>query len=162
LTQTLEDLGHIDIVLFWGTVGHDDENTESSTHILDGLSLTGSGRSSWSTTEVHVKSLGKSDITSICEWSNTESLFGTEELIRVVDSPVSDLDLEMFKFISPIDTDLLLPVEISNIGDFSETWLAGKIVEEIELMDLDCNQGLNFGTDKFGLTTLETHNTEMV
>jgi len=57
LAETLEDLGHILVLVLIGTVVDNDENTECTSKILDGLCLTSSGWSSWSTTIEHTKSL---------------------------------------------------------------------------------------------------------
>jgi hypothetical protein len=120
LTETFEDLGHIHEVLLGGTVGYDDENTEGTTHILYGLRFTGTGGSSGSTTEVHVESLSEGDVAPIGQWSNTESLLSSEEFIRVVDLPVGNLNTKMFDLFLPVHSALFLPVEVINIGNFTE------------------------------------------
>jgi len=157
LTKTLEDLGHIDVGLLWGTVGDDDEDTEGSTHIFHSLSLTSTSWSSWSTTEVHVQSLSQGDVASISQWSDTETFFGSKELIGIVDLPVGDLDTEMFSFFHPVDSDLSLPVEVINIRDLGQI-----LREEVQVMDLDGNQGLDLDTVELGSTLLETHNTQII
>lgn len=68
----------------------------------------------------------------------------------------------MFDLIFPVDSDLFLPVEVADIGDFSEAGLAWEVGEEIQLMDLDCDQGLHFDTVNLGLATLQTHDSEIV
>jgi hypothetical protein len=120
LTQTFEDLSHIPARLLWGTVGDDDEDTEGSTHILDSLGFTGTGWTSGSTTKVHVQSLSQGDVTSIGQWSNTESLLSTKELVRVIDLPVGNLNTKMLSVLFPVHSALFLPVEVLNIGDLSK------------------------------------------
>jgi hypothetical protein len=66
LTETLEDLGHINVGLFWGAVCDNNENTQGSTHVFNGFSFTSSGWACGCTTKVHVEGLGKSNIATIC------------------------------------------------------------------------------------------------
>jgi hypothetical protein len=92
LADSLEDLGHISELMLIRAVSDDDENTEGSSKILDGLCLTSSGWTSWGSTEKHVKSLGKGNVASIGKWCDTKSLLGSEELIGVGELDISDID----------------------------------------------------------------------
>jgi hypothetical protein len=92
LTNTFEDLSHISELVLIGTVSNDDIDTKCATHILDSLGLSSTGGSSRGTTIKHTHSLSKCDVTFISERSNTESLLGTQELIRVSENNISDLD----------------------------------------------------------------------
>jgi len=53
LTDTLENLGHISVSVLIRAVGDDDINTKGSSQILDSLSLSSSGWSSWSSSIKH-------------------------------------------------------------------------------------------------------------
>jgi hypothetical protein len=57
LAQTLEDLSHILVLMLIRAVVDNDEDTESTTKILDGLCLTCSGRPGWGTSVQHTESL---------------------------------------------------------------------------------------------------------
>jgi len=57
LAETLEDLGHILVLVLIGAVVDNDENTECTSKILDSLCLTSSCWSSWSTTIEHTECL---------------------------------------------------------------------------------------------------------
>jgi len=70
LTNTLKDFSHISELVLIRAVGHDNENTESTSQILDSLSLTSTGWASWGATVHHTQSLGKSDVASVSESSN--------------------------------------------------------------------------------------------
>jgi hypothetical protein len=101
-------------------VCYDDEDTEGTTQVLDGLSLTGSSGASGGTTVAHTEGLGKSDVAPLSEKSDTKTLLGTKELILIGKVDISDRNdsLSFFTFLSfPVEARILLPIEILNIFD---------------------------------------------
>jgi len=100
LGNTLEDLSHIFVLVLIRAVGDDDVNTEGTSEILDCLCFTCSGWSSWSTTVVHTKSLGKSNVALICKTCDTKSFFGTEELVSIGEDDISDANVALPESVS--------------------------------------------------------------
>jgi hypothetical protein len=81
--NTSEDVGHGLIVHLIGTVEDIARFGKSISKILSGLSFTCTGRTSWGTTHLHVKSLSGSDVNSISERSDNKSRTITKILITI-------------------------------------------------------------------------------
>jgi hypothetical protein len=152
LADTLEDLGHITELMLTRAVGYDDEDTEGTTQVLDGLSLTGTGGTSGCTTVAHAEGLSKSDVAPLGEGSDTKSLFGTEELVLIGEVDISDRDngLAFFTlFCFPVEAGVLLPIEVLDISDFLIDHVIPDSSEEILLVDLNGDERLNLSSDEF-------------
>tara|TARA_B110000285_G_scaffold185909_1_gene211019 strand:- start:32 stop:634 length:603 start_codon:yes stop_codon:yes gene_type:complete len=127
----------------------DDINTESTSKILDCLCFTCSGWTSWSTTIVHTKSLRKGYIALIGETCDTKSFFGSEELISIHESDISNANINITSFGIPVDSGILLPFEvilILNLVLFAQ-FLDFK--EDISLMDMNSNKCFSLLSDQF-------------
>lgn len=162
LTETFEDFSHIDVGLFWGAVGDDNEDTKGSTHVFYCFSFASSSWTCRSTTEVHVEGLCKGDVATICKRCNTKSFFGPKELIRIINLPIRHLNLQMINFIPPVDPNLFLPLEITNVRNFTESLLTRKIKEQVHLMYLDGNEGLDLGSNQLSLFSFKTHYSKII
>jgi hypothetical protein len=146
LANTLEDLGHILELMLIRAVGYNDINTKCATHILDSLSFTSTGGSSRSTTIKHTHSLGEGDIALISEGSNTKSLLGTEELIRVSEGNISDSNKGLGRLGVPRTSSVLYPVEVISILDGVFSSKSFDLTEDFSLSYMDCNESLNFSS----------------
>jgi hypothetical protein len=143
LANTLEDLSHISVFMLIGAVDNNDENTESSTKILYGFCFTSTGRSSWSSTIEHTKSLGQCDIASISERSDTKSLLSSQEFIGVSELNISDSNTNMLIILSPVASCVLSPCEIICIFNLILDAFLSNFSEDFELSYMDCYECLN-------------------
>jgi hypothetical protein len=99
-----------------GTVGYQNLKTEGSTKIFGCLSLTSTGGTSWGRSHLKVKSLSKSDITSLSQVGYDESTAVTNILIVVPGLPITNFGSTKLSRILGvshlhIELELLLPVE---------------------------------------------------
>ena len=156
LANTLEDLGHISVLVLIRAVGDDDEDTEGSTEILDSLCLTGPSWSCRSTTIKHTESLGKGDVASIGKRSDTKSLLGTEELVRVGELDISDLEGNLTVLSSPGDSGVLGPGEVVSVLDLVLLAVGVDLIEDFLLMDMNGNDSLD-GHSLEWVHILKTH-----
>ena len=149
LGNTLEDLSHIFVLVLIRAVGDDDVNTEGTSEILDCLCFTCSGWSSWSTTVVHTKSLGKSNVALICKTCDTKSFFGTEELVSIGEDDISDANVALTGVGIPVNSGVLLPFEIVLVLDLVGFAQFLDFEEDISLMDMNCDECLGLLSDQF-------------
>jgi hypothetical protein len=159
LAHTLEDLGHISVLVFVRTVRDDDEDTKSSSEILHSLSLSSTGRASRGTTVKHTEGLGKSDVTSIGEGGNAKSLLGTKELIRVDELDIANLHSDVLFVVLPVKSGVLDPIEVGSVSDLVLLGILKNLTEKISLMHMDRHKGLDLGSGK-SVHILQTHHGE--
>lgn len=150
LHQSLEDLGHVFGSMLVSAVCDDDEDTESSSEILDGFSLTCSGRSCWGSSVEHGQSLGEGDVASISQGGDTESFLGSEELVRVLAVPISDGNDAVVHVLFPVDSGLFLPIKVGDVFAFD-------FHSQISLMHVDSNDGFDLLSFDGGREVFETH-----
>ena len=156
LRNTLENLSHVSVLMLIRAVGDDDIDTKSTSEILDSLCLTGSGWTSWSSTVVHTEGLRKSDVAFICETCDAKSFFGTEELISVHEGDVSNAKVDLSGLNIPVDSGVLLPLEVIFVLDLVLFAQFLDLEEDISLMDMNCNEGFGLLSDQF-VHVLEAH-----
>jgi len=128
-------------------VSDDDEDTEGTSKIFYSLSLSGTGGASRGTTIAHTKGLGKSNIASFGQQSDTKTLFGSQEFVLISEVDISDANkcLTVLAILgSPVETGILGPIEVTNITNFVTSYTFLDSLEEILLIDLNRDQGLNF------------------
>jgi hypothetical protein len=148
LANTLEDLSHISEFVLIRAVSDDDENTKSTTKILYSFSLTGTGRSSGSTTIHHTESLRKSNVTSISEGSDTETLLSTEELILVNEFDISNCNCNCSFFNFPVAASVLEPIEVVFVLNFVSFYESNNLFELVTLVYLNRHKSFDFGSNK--------------
>jgi hypothetical protein len=68
----------------------------------------------------------------------------------------------MINFIPPVDPNLFLPLEITNVRNFTESLLTRKIKEQVHLMYLDGNEGLDLGSNQLSLFSFKTHYSKII
>jgi hypothetical protein len=149
LGNTLEDLSHIFVLVLIRAVCDDDINTEGTSEILDCLCFTCSGWTSWSTTVVHTKSLGKGNVALICETCDTKSFFGTKELVSIGEDNISNANVALTGVGIPVDSSVLLPLEVVLVLDLVGFAQFLDFKEDISLMDMNCNECLSLLSDQF-------------
>ena len=146
-------------------VSDDDEDTEGTAKILDGLSLTRSGGSSGCTTVTHTEGLSESNVASFREGRDTESLLGTKEFVLISEIDISDRNdgLAVLAILSaPVEARILGPVEVGNVTDATSEHVVVDSLEKILLVDLDGNEGLDLGTDELVRQVVTTHVRQIV
>ena len=132
-------------------VSDNDEDTKSTSKILDSLGLTGSSRASRGTTVAHTEGLGKGNVTSLSESSDTKTLLSSKEFVLIGEIDISDLNdgVSIFTILSfPVETRVLGPIEIGNIANKVAKDPLVDSPEEILLINLDSDKSLNLGTDE--------------
>ena len=130
-------------------VSNNDINTKSTSKILNSLGLTGTSWSSWSTTVEHTEGLGESDVALICETSDAKSFLGTEELVGIHEGDVGDAEVDLSGFGVPVDSGVLLPLEIVLVLDLVLFAQFLDLEEDISLMDMNGNEGFGLLSDEF-------------
>jgi hypothetical protein len=68
----------------------------------------------------------------------------------------------VLNLLSPVDPYLFLPLEVTDVGNLTKSDLTGQVIEQVHLMDLNGNEGLNLGSDQLGLLSFKTHYPEIV
>ena len=110
--ETLENPSHTLVIHLIGAVEYVDSLTESGGKILGGFSFTSSGRSSWCTTHLQVKSLGGCDVNSIGKRSNNESGSISEVFITIVKASIGNSEDEVISAWVKDTLQLSLPLEL--------------------------------------------------
>mmetsp|Transcript_13743 Transcript_13743/g.31845 ORF Transcript_13743/g.31845 Transcript_13743/m.31845 type:complete len:1547 (-) Transcript_13743:4516-9156(-) len=124
-----------------GAVEHHDELAEGATEILDGLGLASTGRAGGVATEEDSERLRKRDVASVGQRRDTQALLTTEVLVAVLEVDVGNGHNAVVEVAAPVETALLLPLEIGGVLDL----VLHDSVEDIALVHLDRDQGLDVG-----------------
>jgi len=133
LAESFKYLGHIFVLMLIWTVSNDHPDSQSSSHIFDSFCFSSSGGSGWCSSVEHTHSLCQSNIASICKWSDTQSFFRTNELIRIITIPICDGNNQGVQIWFPVQSSLLLPLKVVHVFTFY-------FVGQISLMHLDRHQ----------------------
>ena len=127
-----------------------DEDPERTAEILDSLRLTGSSWAGGGAPIAHAESLRKSDVASLSESRDTQTLLGTQKLVLVGEIDIGNAHHgipHLFIINSPIESWVLLPIEVSDVSDPVCEDILMNSPKHFFLIDLDGKKGLYFIPD---------------
>ena len=137
-----------------GAVEHDTLFGQSLGEILGRLSLSSTGRTSWSTTEIKLQSTHESHVALIREGRNHKTRCVTEILVTVWEIGLNTLDTAVTAF--PIVTKLRDPLELRDVADL----LVNKTLDDISSVHI--NDDKSTKSNLLKLLKRLTHQTDSV
>ena len=84
----------------------------------------------------------KSNVASICQGRDTQSLFGSQEFVGILERNVSDANLTLVLLSFPVDPCVLGPREIAGVFDLVIHTLKLDVFEDLPLPHMDGHEGL--------------------